>query len=372
MLARIAQRCLTSKLLAIFLVVFAPMCYGQTKKFNPFTNRYDYLADSASGEANTASNVTFSGAVGVFDAKSSVDLQFRPLKAASARLTITLDVGNRKVDIDIIESAFDLANLGGSLPFAKLPALTASRALATNSSGVIVASAVTATELQYVAGVTSALQTQLNAKAASSHAHAGTDITSGTIPNARIPFPASTSSPGGVTTTPCATGYAVQSYDTSGLPVCVAVTGGGGGGAGAGSYTQSFTAQTSVTLSHGLGSKNIIAACRDGSDNFIDWNTFVSTSTSAATVTFTTAQTGYCTVTIGGGGVRYGATFSSQTTVTISGTSHLLGASDIHVQCRDAASPRQIVEPNTITIDDTSFDVVITFAVAQSGRCSLI
>ena len=44
-------------------------------------------------------------------------------------------------------------------------AITASRALASSASGIPEASATTATELGYVSGVTSAIQTQLNAKA---------------------------------------------------------------------------------------------------------------------------------------------------------------------------------------------------------------
>lgn len=63
----------------------------------------------------------------------------------------------------------------------------------------------TGAELNYCDGVTSNIQTQLNAKAASTHAHAGTDITSGTIAGARLPamsttaqgsVPASTTSTG--------------------------------------------------------------------------------------------------------------------------------------------------------------------------------
>ena len=63
----------------------------------------------------------------------------------------------------------------------------------------------TGAELNYVDGVTSAIQKQLNDKAASTHAHAGTDITSGTIAGARLPamsttaqgsVPASTTSTG--------------------------------------------------------------------------------------------------------------------------------------------------------------------------------
>lgn len=49
--------------------------------------------------------------------------------------------------------------------------LTASRALVSNSSGKVAVSAVTSTELGYLDGVTSAIQSQLDSKAASSHTH---------------------------------------------------------------------------------------------------------------------------------------------------------------------------------------------------------
>ena len=52
-----------------------------------------------------------------------------------------------------------------SLTVADLPLLTASRALVSDGSGQFAASAVTSTELGYVSGVTSAIQTQLNNKA---------------------------------------------------------------------------------------------------------------------------------------------------------------------------------------------------------------
>ena len=58
--------------------------------------------------------------------------------------------------------------------------LTASRALISNSSGKVAVSSVTSTELGYLAGVTSNIQTQLNGKAATSH---GTHVTySSTVP----------------------------------------------------------------------------------------------------------------------------------------------------------------------------------------------
>lgn len=55
--------------------------------------------------------------------------------------------------------------------------LTASRALMSNSSGQVAVSAVTSTELGYLDGVTSKIQTQLNNKASSSHTHGRTITT---------------------------------------------------------------------------------------------------------------------------------------------------------------------------------------------------
>ena len=49
--------------------------------------------------------------------------------------------------------------------------LTANRVLLSNSSGKVAVSAVTSTELDYLDGVTSNIQTQLNGKAPSSHTH---------------------------------------------------------------------------------------------------------------------------------------------------------------------------------------------------------
>lgn len=77
--------------------------------------------------------------------------------------------------------AYSKLNLSGSIVNAdistsaaiatsKLAALTASRALVSDGSGVITPSAVTSTELGYVSGVTSAIQTQLDAKQAAASA----------------------------------------------------------------------------------------------------------------------------------------------------------------------------------------------------------
>lgn len=69
------------------------------------------------------------------------------------------------------------ANIDASaaISLSKLATTTASRAIVSNGSGVITPATTTATEIGYVNGVTSAIQTQLNAKAASG---ANGDITS--------------------------------------------------------------------------------------------------------------------------------------------------------------------------------------------------
>ena len=59
--------------------------------------------------------------------------------------------------------------------------LTASKALVSDTNGKVAVSAVTSTELGYLDGVTSAIQTQLNAKASSEHTQAASTITAGTF-----------------------------------------------------------------------------------------------------------------------------------------------------------------------------------------------
>lgn len=77
------------------------------------------------------------------------------INASAAIARSKLDFGSGLVNADIAAAAAIAVN--------KLAALTASRAMATDGSGFASASAVTATELGYVSGVTSAIQTQLNA-----------------------------------------------------------------------------------------------------------------------------------------------------------------------------------------------------------------
>lgn len=79
------------------------------------------IGGGGSGEANTASNIGTTG-VGVFHAKSGVDLQFRRLYAASSRIGVSLN--NDRIDFDVVTSAINLNDLAGTLSNSKLDAMT--------------------------------------------------------------------------------------------------------------------------------------------------------------------------------------------------------------------------------------------------------
>lgn len=67
-------------------------------------------AGAGGGEANTASNVGTAG-VGLFKAKAGVDLQFKKLNAGSSAVSVSDDVANDEVDIDIPDGGVGLAKL---------------------------------------------------------------------------------------------------------------------------------------------------------------------------------------------------------------------------------------------------------------------
>jgi len=66
---------------------------------------------------------------------------------------------------------------------------------------------------------------------------------------------------------------------------------------------------------------------------------------------------------------NYLATFTSQTSVVVLGTTHALGTSNLLVQCYDNATPANLVEPSLITVDPNSFNVTVDFATAETGKC---
>lgn len=115
--------------------------------------------DTGSSILNVAGTITISG-VAVVDLSSSQALSNKTIDADSNSLS-------NIADAEIKTSAAIAVN--------KLAAITASRAAASDGSGFLTASATTSTELGFVSGLSSAVQTQLNAKAADA---ANSDITS--------------------------------------------------------------------------------------------------------------------------------------------------------------------------------------------------
>lgn len=69
----------------------------------------------------------------------------------------------------------------------------------------------------------------------------------------------------------------------------------------------------------------------------------------------------------------YAATFTNQTTVVIPGSTHRLNTADLSVSVYDASTgTRNLIFPNSVSIDSTVFDVTVTFVSVQSGRIVLV
>ncbi len=66
---------------------------------------------------------------------------------------------------------------------------------------------------------------------------------------------------------------------------------------------------------------------------------------------------------------NYSKPITAATTLSILGIEHALGNPNLIVTCYDNSSPAQRVEPDTVTVNPLTYDVVINFSTAQSGRC---
>jgi hypothetical protein len=66
---------------------------------------------------------------------------------------------------------------------------------------------------------------------------------------------------------------------------------------------------------------------------------------------------------------NYVTFFTSQTSISVPGSIHALGTSNLLVQCYDSATPSNLVEPSLITVDPNSYNVTVVFATAETGRC---
>lgn len=88
------------------------------------------------------------------------EVEIADISSAQTLTNKTIDADNNTI-VDIANANISTT---AAIAFSKMESLTADRATITSSTGVVTASAVTATELGYVSGVTSAIQTQLNDK----------------------------------------------------------------------------------------------------------------------------------------------------------------------------------------------------------------
>ena len=150
--------------------------------------------------------------------------------------------------------------------------------------------------------------------------------------------------------------------------MCVVSSGGGGGGGSGASLstanTYSAGAKQTMTPSAATAGLSLtpgpLPASAVAGDLAVDSNdnntfkTFNGTSWVAGT---------------GGGGGAYASSFTSQTTVTIPGTTHQLNTPNLVVDCYDTETPAMEVDPDTVSVNLTTYDVTINFATAQSGMC---
>ena len=66
---------------------------------------------------------------------------------------------------------------------------------------------------------------------------------------------------------------------------------------------------------------------------------------------------------------NYVTTFIGQTTISVPGSTHRLGTANLLVACYDSSVPANMIEPSTITVDPSSYNVTVVFPASQSGRC---
>lgn len=145
----------------------------------------------------------------------------------------------------------------------------------------------------------------------------------------------------------------------------------GATGPGTPNASQSFTAQTTVTIVHDLNSLNVIVQCYDTASRAIEYNSVTVTNANQVAVTFQSPQSGRCVNGTGGGttvvelqpSANASQSFTAQTSVTVA---HNLNSLNVIAQCYDATN--KAIDYHSMTVTDANH-VAVAFQSPQSGRC---
>lgn len=153
---------LTNSIVNADIAAAAAIAYSKLALSNSIVN-----ADINASAAIAYSKLNLSASIVNADIAAGAAIAYSKLDLAgsivNADINASAAIAYSKLNLSASIVNADIAS-GAAIALNKLAALTASRALVSDGSGVISVSSVTSTELGYLSGVTSAIQTQLDAK----------------------------------------------------------------------------------------------------------------------------------------------------------------------------------------------------------------
>lgn len=156
--------------LSNYFIAIASGCLQKTGGTFTLTAEANFGATYGLKSAYFKSQATNPASAGILRLGNAESIKWRNA-ANSADLDLTVSAGNalqfNGTSLTLSGSIVNAdVNAAAAIALSKLAALTVSRALVSDGSGVISVSAATSTEVGYLSGVTSAIQTQLNGKQA--------------------------------------------------------------------------------------------------------------------------------------------------------------------------------------------------------------
>ena len=133
-----------------------------------------------------------------------------------------------------------------------------------------------------------------------------------------------------------------------------------------------FSGAASFTVTaaeHGFGHRKLVYTIRDNSGNDIEPGSCgVNQTTFDVTCAFQTAQSGTVVINGSAGLTKSTVSFTAQTSVTIPS----VGGTVVLVACRDNSLNPVAVEPESWSVNGTTFVVTVTFLTPQSGTCTAV